>query len=137
MRIACEFLRARALHGLGAFAQVFAILMSGGAAAAFRRKRSAQDAVADGEHRSAKLSNVLGKCVSACGNRTWLVNTLQTLQAAGALEMQDSERSLRNQVQRSVLDHGRAITPYGRVVQTLDLGEDKCVHGWEYINPFV
>ena len=79
------------------------------------------------------ISKIIGKGLASCPNRTWLVKTLQALQVAGAL---NTKGSLRNQVQKASLDHARAITPYGRVVQTLDLGDEKCVRGWEYVNPF-
>ena len=98
------------------------------------RKRLAQEAVDDGERSVSKLFK--HGLAAACPNKTWLLNTLNVLQVAGALDLKTSNRALKSEVTRASENHSRVNTPYGRVVQTLDLGEDACVRGWEYINPF-
>ena len=99
------------------------------------RKRPAE-ADAAGQAQRVKLSDLCAPALAACGNKTWLLNTLQVSQSAGVLNTVDSGTNLRHQLQRANVNHARFITPYGRVIQSLDLGSDDCVRGWEFTKPF-
>ncbi len=98
------------------------------------RKRRAQEAEADRDAQRLQTRTAIGTSIASCPNKTWLIKTLTALQATGSLNMTGS---LRQHVRKSSVDNSRAITPYGPVVQTLDLGDEKCVRGLEYVNPFL
>jgi hypothetical protein len=72
------------------------------------------------------------------GTQVGLVNTLTALQSAGWLT-DDAIRSnakvgTRRRLQNATTCHSSAVTPYGRVVQRMQLPIDKLPY-WEYINP--
>ena len=69
-----------------------------------------------------------------CGTKTGMCTALETLQRAGLLCTNDSNRKLRRTLQNASVQHGNAVTPYGTVIQKVDLGIPG-VEPWEYCNP--
>ena len=69
-----------------------------------------------------------------CGTKTGMCNALATLQTAGLLCTDDSVRKLRRTLEDATVQHGRSVTPYGTVIQQVDLGIPG-VGPWEYCNP--
>ena len=63
-----------------------------------------------------------------------MCNALATLQSAGLLCTNDSVRKLRRTLQEATVQHGREETPYGTVIQHVDL-RIPGVAPWEYCNP--
>ena len=63
-----------------------------------------------------------------------MCTALETLQRAGLLCTGDSNRKLRRTLQNATVQHGRSVTPYGTVIQQVDLGIPG-VEPWEYCNP--
>jgi hypothetical protein len=63
-----------------------------------------------------------------------MTQALVTLQEAGLLNTQDTELGLRRSLTSAAKEHARANTPYGRVVQSCDLGVPK-LKSWEYCHP--
>ena len=66
------------------------------------------------------------------------MSCLQKLQSAGLSkgDLGKSSRSAaRREAQSAIEEHALADTPYGRVVQRLDLGTPALCQ-WEYVNPF-
>ena len=74
------------------------------------------------------------RALLGCGTKTGICKVLETLQRAGLLCTQDSNRKLRRTLQRASVTHGNAMTPYGTVVQKVDLGIPG-VEPWEYCHP--
>ena len=68
-----------------------------------------------------------------------VLRTLQTLGAAGMLKGYDGDDDNANALKRALADantmHAEADTPYGKVVQKIELGAD-ALQSWEYVNPF-
>ena len=88
---------------------------------------------------SAKRSRVQRELLSdgSC-TRGALVSCLQKLQSAGLLKGdlgKGSRSAARREAQSAIEEHALADTPYGRVVQRLDLGTPALCQ-WEYVNPF-
>ena len=80
--------------------------------------------------------------IVATGNvsRGALVECLVRFRDAGMLSEAwaddgDTRSSLRKEVENAVGEHARAKTPYGPVVQTMDLGVPG-LREWEYVSPF-
>ena len=69
-----------------------------------------------------------------CGTKTGMCTALETLQRAGLLCTNDSNRKLRRTLQNASVQHGNAVTAYGTVIQKVDLGIPG-VEPWEYCNP--
>ena len=69
-----------------------------------------------------------------CGTKTGICKALETLQNAGLLCTQDSHRKLRRTLQNASVQHGESVTPYGTVIQKVDLGIEG-VAPWEYCHP--
>ena len=69
-----------------------------------------------------------------CGTKTGMCMALETLQRAGLLCTNDTNRKLRRTLQNATVQHGRSVTPYGTVIQQVDLGI-KGIGPWEYCNP--
>ena len=69
-----------------------------------------------------------------CGTKTGMCNALATLQSAGLLCTNDSVRKLRRTLEEATVQHGREETPYGTVIQHVDL-RIPGVAPWEYCNP--
>ena len=70
--------------------------------------------------------------------KSGLAKILTSLHVAGMLNDVDKNMSLatmRRRIQQSTEAHSKANTPYGTVVQTMDLGVEP-LRAWEYINPF-
>jgi len=70
--------------------------------------------------------------------RTALVDCLTMLSAEGLLTAElgaTSKRTLRREVQTAVEQHASMNTPYGPVMQSMDLGAP-ALRQWEYANPF-
>ena len=63
------------------------------------------------------------------------VSMLMELQKTGALDGEDSKRSLRQKVQTATEEHSKAMTPYGSVVQKMKLGTEK-LEDWDICHPF-
>ena len=78
-------------------------------------------------------ANALSALVG-CGTRTGLTKVLEILQAAGALQTNDSARTIRRALQASAVEHAQARTPYGRLVETMSLGGGE-LHDWQFCNP--
>ena len=57
------------------------------------------------------------------------------LQSSGALDDDDTKRSLRTQVQVATEGHSKFVTPYGPVVQRIRIGAHKLEY-WENCHPF-
>ena len=74
------------------------------------------------------------RALLGCGTKTGICKMLETLQSAGLLCTRDSNRKLRRTMQRASVTHGNAMTPYGTVVQKVDLGIPG-VEPWEYCHP--
>lgn len=74
-------------------------------------------------------------------SKNGLANILMSLHQAGFLKSSidasatSSMRSLRRQIQDVNEQHSKAQTPYGPVIQTMDLGIDG-FHAWEFVSPF-
>ena len=88
---------------------------------------------------AAKRVKVEQKLLStgAC-TRGGLIACLAHLEEVGLLvegACGSTGRQMRREVQRAIESHSRAKTPYGTVVQTMDLGT-KELQRWEYVNPF-
>ena len=69
-----------------------------------------------------------------CGTKTGMCTALETLQRAGLLCTNDTNRKLRRTLQDATVQHGRSVTPYGTVIQKVDLGIPG-VEPWEYCHP--
>ena len=69
-----------------------------------------------------------------CGTKTGMCTALETLQRAGLLCTNDSNRKLRWTLQNASVQHGNYVTAYGTVIQKVDLGIPS-VEQWEYCNP--
>lgn len=69
-----------------------------------------------------------------CGTKTGMCNALATLQSAGLLCTDDSVRKLRRTLEEATVQHGRQMTPYGTVIQQVDL-RIPGIGPWEYCNP--
>ena len=82
--------------------------------------------------------DALHRTLVQCGTQVGLVNTLIALQDAGWLT-DDAVRSntqvgTRRRLHNATTCHSTSITPYGRVVQYMQLPLEK-LPNWEYINP--
>ena len=62
-----------------------------------------------------------------------VLNALQSANVLTDIEIGKSVRSERYQLQKAVHRHAKADTPYGCVVQSMDIGLDR---PWEFIHPF-
>ena len=69
-----------------------------------------------------------------CGTKTGMCNALATLQSVGLLCTDDSVRKLRRTLEEATVQHGRQMTPYGTVIQHVDL-RIPGIAPWEYCNP--
>ena len=69
-----------------------------------------------------------------CGTKTGMCNALAALQTAGLLCTDDSVRKLRRTLQEATVLHGRQMTPYGTVIQQVDL-RIPGIGLWEYCHP--
>ena len=56
------------------------------------------------------------------GTKAGLQHALVTLSEAGLLNIGDTPKMLRTALTDASHDHSNAVTPYGRVVQSCDLG---------------
>ena len=63
------------------------------------------------------------------------IKMLRHVQSTGALDGHDSERRLKQQMQIATESHSKSMTPYGPVVQSLQLDHQKLKH-WELCHPF-
>ena len=57
-----------------------------------------------------------------CGTKTGMCTALETLHRAGLLCTNDTNRKLRRTLQDATVQQGRSVTPYGTVIQQVDLG---------------
>ena len=76
------------------------------------------------------------KLLKAGCTKTALSQILATLQAQGLLDTSmeaDSERAVRESLQQALKVHSGATTPYGKVVQKMNLGE--CCPEWSFVHP--
>jgi hypothetical protein len=89
-------------------------------------------------HQQPKLSkdvpSAVRRALVQCGSKSGLTTALLTLQDAGLLETHDNEFELRNMLRDASTEHSNAMTPYGRVVQSCDLGVPG-LKVWEYCHP--
>ena len=69
-----------------------------------------------------------------CGTKTGMCTALSTLQEAGLLETGDSVRKMRRMLEDATVQHGREVTPYGTVIQQVDL-RIPGIAPWEYCHP--
>ena len=72
-----------------------------------------------------------------CGSKAGLVSALQPLAAAGVrteAAIDTHTRGIRRRLESAQRDHACAPTPYGPVVQTMELPSSK-LKRWEYCNP--
>ena len=94
----------------------------------YRSSSSAQLAIPDAK-RLASLQSHGGQ------TKTAAIDMILQLQASGALEGNATERELRRDLAYEAESHAKTMTPYGTVVQTIDLGAPKLKH-WEICHPF-
>ena len=69
-----------------------------------------------------------------CGTKTGMCKALTTLQGAGLLCTNDSTRKLRRTLEEATVEHGRMDTPYGTVIQKVDL-RIPGVPLWDFCHP--
>ena len=69
-----------------------------------------------------------------CGTKTGMCKALTTLQGAGLLCTNDSTRKLRRTLEEATVEHGRKDTPYGTVIQKVDL-RIPGVPLWDFCHP--
>ena len=89
-----------------------------------RARPSLKEAMPDSEVRK-----LLG-----CGTKTGMCKALTTLQDCGLLCTNDSVRKLRRTLEEATVAHGRMDTPYGKVIQQVDL-RIPGVPLWDYCHP--
>ena len=84
-------------------------------------------------------STVCRELVAHSKTKTSLLSTLQTLGSAGLLKGHDGDADSAGALKRTLADantmHADTLTPYGPIVQKIELGHSK-LQTWEYINPF-
>ena len=69
-----------------------------------------------------------------CGTKIGMCTALETLQRVGLLCTNDTNRKLRRTLQDATVQHGRSVTPYGTVIQQVDLCIP-CVEPWGVLQP--
>ncbi len=73
------------------------------------------------------------------GTHKQLEHTLRELHKRGLLQEDvrlHESNTLKRKLQESEEYHSNVVTPYGKVVQTMDLGEHSELRFWDYVNPF-
>ena len=89
--------------------------------------------------RTAKLDHRVVQKIVSHGTKTSALKTLVALSEAGLLKDlpfdRTSNRSLKRQLGEASTAHAKKNTPYGPLVQSIDLGATGCQR-WDYVNPF-
>ena len=98
-----------------------------------RTKRKTTDS-GDAAISLAGAPSELRRALVRCGTQSGVCRALHLLQTCGLLNTCDTERKRRSVLQDARTDHAHAVTPYGTVVQTIDLGFPE-LRRWEYCAP--
>ena len=100
-------------------------------------KRKQESKIEESANRKSKIDDLRSHIAATSqASKTGIARVLNALQSADVLtnnEIGKSVRSERYQLQKAVHRHAKADTPYGRVVQSMDIGLDQ---PWEFIHPF-
>jgi len=84
-------------------------------------------------------TDVARELIATSSTKVGLASTLATLHKAGLIKDEAgldaaTERSIKQKLTDASTNHSKAQTPYGPLVQTIDLGAEGASH-WEYVHP--
>ena len=100
-----------------------------------RKRKGCDHSAAAQPSLSVAIGGDTGRALARTCNKTELLTTLHTLENAGLLTRTTTKNKLRRTMQRVVVQHANASTPYGPVVQRIDLNIPSIDSNWEYVHP--
>ena len=87
---------------------------------------------------SGAMRAVAQRLIAHTKTKASATTVLDVLNDAGLIkpiDAEDSAATLKRSFRNASVDQGKIKTPYGPLIQSLEINAAKCKH-WEYINPF-
>ena len=100
-----------------------------------RKRKGCDHSAAAQPSLSVAIGGDTGRALARTCNKTELLTTLHTLENSGLLTRTGTKSKLRRAVQQAGVRHANATTPYGPVVQHMDLNIPGIDSNWEYVHP--